>query len=174
MPLLSPELAPGSSRVMDNLHARRGDAHLWTAAVFFLAMFLVLPMAETLAQEEADSELAAKLATLPRPWDGEPMHRLQRAEYEATLEHWQEKFPEHLSVERVGESVEKMGIFLLRITDQVKVTEGAVHEDKQHALITALHGGPERSGTTTTMALAEWLLGDSDEAKEIRKSRWFC
>ena len=43
--------------------------------------------------------------------------------------------------------------------------------NKQHALITALHGGPERSGTTTTMALAEWLLGDSEEAREIRANQ---
>ena len=99
------------------------------------------------------------------------MHRLKRAEYAATLDYWQEKYPDHLQVERVGESVEKMGIFLLKITDRV-ADEGA-HADKQHALITALHGGPERSGTTTTMALAEWLLGDSEEAQEIREKQVF-
>jgi hypothetical protein len=164
MPLLSLVLAPGSSRVMDIFHSRRAGADVLTAVGIFIALIISSPISE--AQEKADAELAAKLATLPRPWQGLPMHRLKWSEYQATLDHWQEKFPEHLLVERVGESVEKMGIFLLKITDQVG--DPKAHSDKQHALITALHGGPERSGTTTTMALAEWLLGDSDEAKEIR------
>ena len=44
-------------------------------------------------------------------------------------------------------------------------------EDKQVALVTALHGGPERSGTTTALRLIEWLMGDSDLAKETRRKQ---
>ena len=64
-----------------------------------------------------------------------------------TMEYWSERHTGVLRVERVGESVEKMPIFLLKITDST-----VPDEDKQVCLVTALHGGPERSGTTTVSA----------------------
>ncbi len=118
------------------------------------------------AQSESADDVKARLEPIPKVWEQEPMHRLTREEYEATLEHWAEQHKDRLAVEKVGESVEKMGIFLLKVTDST-----VADEDKQIALITALHGGPERSGTTTTLALSEWLLGDSEAAVEIRRKQ---
>lgn len=110
-----------------------------------------------------EASLDAKLAVLPKPWI-ERMHRLTVAEYEATLRFWEQRHGDRLKVERVGESREGLGIYLLKITD------GSVPDaDKQIALVTALHGGPERSGSNAVLALAEELLGESDEAKRTRR-----
>ena len=65
------------------------------------------------------------------------MHRITLQEYEATLEYWSERHAGILQVERVAESVEKMPIILLKITDS-----SVPDEDKQVCLVTALHGGP--------------------------------
>jgi hypothetical protein len=110
-------------------------------------------------------DVKARLAQIPHPWTA-PMHRLTRDEYEETLRFWTERHPAILTVETRGESAEKIPIYLLRITDQ------AVRDrDKQVCLITSLHGGPERSGTTTILHLAEWLLGDDPEAAEMRRQQ---
>ncbi|MDF1740917.1 MAG: M14 family zinc carboxypeptidase [Verrucomicrobiales bacterium] len=93
-----------------------------------------------------------------------PVHRLTADEYEATLSYWKEKYDPILDIERIGESREGMGIFLLKITDP-----DSPAGEKQHSLITALHGGPERSGTTATMHVIEWLLSDAEDAKLTRK-----
>ncbi len=93
-----------------------------------------------------------------------PVHRLTNEEYEATLRHWRALYPDRFSFEKRGESLEGFPIYLLQITDKK-----TPNEDKQVCLVTALHSGPERSGTSGTLALTEWLLGDSDEAVETRK-----
>ena len=95
-----------------------------------------------------------------------PLHRLTKEEYEATLDFWENKYPDLLTVERVGESMEGLGIFLLKITNK-KIAD----RNKQVALISSLHGGPERSGTASILKLAEWLLSDDQEAAEIRKKQ---
>ncbi|QDU38323.1 Zinc carboxypeptidase [Maioricimonas rarisocia] len=96
----------------------------------------------------------------------ERVHRITLEEYEATLGYWNEQHPEVLTVERVGESAAGLGIHLLKITDP------DVDDDlKQIALVTALHGGPERSGTTTILHFVEWLLGDTEDARETRRKQ---
>ena len=117
------------------------------------------------AGQDSASDLGRLLAGLPQPWK-QKMHRLTLQEYEATMDYWSGRHGGILQVERVGESVEEMPIFLLKITD-LSVSD----EDKQVCLVTALHGGPERSGTTTILHLAEWLLGDSREAAETRRKQ---
>ncbi|MDE2928629.1 MAG: M14 family zinc carboxypeptidase [Acidobacteriota bacterium] len=117
------------------------------------------------ASQEPGTNLDRLLAGLPQPWK-QKMHRITLQEYEATLEYWSERHGKILQVERVAESAEKMPIFLLKITDST-----VPDEDKQVCLVTALHGGPERSGTTTILHLAEWLLGGSDEAAETRRKQ---
>jgi zinc carboxypeptidase len=124
---------------------------------------LVALLLATSALPGQDSDLAGVLSEMPQPWQ-QKIHRITRAEYAETLRFWAEKHAEILAVEEVGKSGEDLPIFLLRITD------AAVPDtDKQVCLVTSLHGGPERTGTTTTLHLAEWLLGDSPEAVETRR-----
>ncbi len=96
----------------------------------------------------------------------ERLHRLTLAEYEATLRFWADRHPQLLSVERRGESETGMGVYLLRITDS-----NTSDENKQVALLTSLHGGPERSGSYTALHLVEWLLGESPEARQTRQNQ---
>ncbi len=134
-------------------------------AGFFLLLSFPLLTGALSAGQERVSDLGRVLAGLPQPWK-QKMHRITLQEYEATVDYWSERHRGILQVERVGESVEKMPIFLLKITDST-----VPDEDKQVCLVTALHGGPERSGTTTILHLAEWLLGGSGEAAETRRKQ---
>ena len=134
-------------------------------AGFFLLLSFPLLTGALSAGQERVSDLGRLLAGLPQPWK-QKMHRITLQEYEATVGYWSERHPGILQVERVGESVERMPIFLLKITDST-----VPDEDKQVCLVTALHGGPERSGTTTILHLAEWLLGGSGEAAETRRKQ---
>jgi len=94
------------------------------------------------------------------------VHRITVNEYEATLRYWEQKHRNLLAVERVGLSASGLGIHLLKITDPA-----VEDEHKQVCLVTALHGGPERSGTTTILHFVEWLLGNSEEAEQTRQKQ---
>ncbi|MCL4855366.1 MAG: hypothetical protein KJZ78_28720, partial [Bryobacteraceae bacterium] len=98
-------------------------------------------------------ELRHKLEHSPRPWN-ERVHRITQAEYEETLRFWADEHREWVSLEQVGQSVKGRGIHLLTATDR-----SVPDDDKHVCLVTALHGGPERSGTSTILHLVEWLLG---------------
>ena len=126
------------------------------------ALLALLPV--LLTAQEAD-RLKAKLEALPKPW-ARKLHRLTEGEYEATLSYWQARHPRILKLETPAKTKEGSGIHLLRISEP-----GADDADKQVALITALHGGPERSGTTTCMRVIEWLLSDDAEALETRRKQ---
>ena len=80
------------------------------------------------------------------------------------MDYWANRHPGILKVEVMGRSAEGDPVYLLEITDSA-----ASNEDKQVALITAMHGGAERSGSTTALHLAEWLLSDDREAAEMRR-----
>ena len=96
----------------------------------------------------------------------ERVHRITLEEYEATLKFWARENPELLKLDRLEESDSGLGIYLLKITDP------DVNDDlKQVALVTALHGGPERSGSTTALHFVEWLLGESEEARQTRRKQ---
>ncbi|GEP42601.1 carboxylesterase family protein [Brevifollis gellanilyticus] len=95
-----------------------------------------------------------------------PMHRLTWEEYAATLAHWSKKYPKVARLYNRGLSGLNMPVYLLRISDPtVKET------DKQVCLVTTLHSGPERTGTTGAMAFAEWCLSDDPLAMETRKKQ---
>jgi len=110
-------------------------------------------------------DVAARLARAPKPWT-QPMHRITAEEYEETLRFWVERNPQRVQLEKRAETAEKLPLYLLRISDST-----VPDQDKQVCLITSLHGGPERSGTTTILHLAEWLLGDDPQAAEIRRKQ---
>ncbi len=100
------------------------------------------------------------------PANPERVHRITLEEYEATLKFWARQHSDIVTLDRVGESAAGLGLYLLKITD------GDVDDElKQVALVTSLHGGPERSGTTTVLHFVEWLLSDSDEARETRRKQ---
>jgi len=124
-----------------------------------------MPCVTASAEQRSADDVAARLARAPRPWT-ESMHRITREEYAETLRFWGERHQDILTVESVGASAEGMKIHLLAITDK-----SIPNTDKQVCLITALHGGPERSGTTTVLHLAEWLLGDTPDAAETRRKQ---
>ena len=125
--------------------------------------FLVLLAATLSSGAQEAVRLRAKLDELPKPWV-KKLHRLTADEYEATIRYWQKKHPRNLTAEVPGKTREGESLYLLKITDP-----DVSDDDKQIALITALHAGPERSGTTTSMHLIEWLLSDDPEAVETRR-----
>ncbi len=93
-----------------------------------------------------------------------PMHRLTWEEYAGTLRYWKKEHPDLVTLESRGLSGQNMDVYLLRITDR------AVPDlDKQVCLVTTLHCGPERSGTSGALAFAEWLLSDDPIAVETRR-----
>jgi hypothetical protein len=108
---------------------------------------------------------ASRLDELPQPWK-EPIHRISFEEYDATLKYWAQQHPGLFTWEKRGESHDGQPVYLVKITDSA-----VPNEDKQVALVSALHSGPERSGTTTILHLIEWLLSDSDLAKETRRKQ---
>ena len=136
---------------------------------FVCALVATLLAGALLAQPSAAEEksadvrkLSEKLEQVPAYWD-EKVEFFTREEYEQTLAHWAATYPQFCNLERRGVTNDGSKLFLLRITD-----ENVADEDKQICLITALHGGPERTGTTSVLKLAEWLLGDSEDARETR------
>ena len=90
------------------------------------------------AAEPAD-DAQGRLAKLPRPWN-RPVHLVTLDEYTETVKYWAEKHPDILHVETPAKASNGMPIYLLKITDS-QVPDA----DKQVALVTSLHGGPERS-----------------------------
>ncbi len=93
-----------------------------------------------------------------------PQHRLTMAEYEGTLRLWKKQHPQWVTVESRGISGKNMPVYLLKITDK-----SVPDTDKQVCLVTALHSGPERTGTTGALAFAEWMLSDDVLAAETRR-----
>ena len=93
-----------------------------------------------------------------------PMHRLTWEEYAGTLAHWRKAYPKVAVLESRGMSGQNMPVYLLKITDPTVKSM-----DKQVCLVTALHSGPERTGTTGAMAFAEWCLSDDPLAVETRR-----
>ena len=113
--------------------------------------------------------VAVGFIALPLSRGGEnygPIHRLTFEEYSGTLQHWRKKYPSLVTVETRGMSGQNLPVYLLKITDS-----SVPGENKQVCLITALHSGPERTGTTGALALAEWLLSDDPLAAETRRNQ---
>jgi hypothetical protein len=113
----------------------------------------------------AADDLDARLAKLPTPWV-KPIHLLTLDEYDGTLKYWAAQHPQLVTVQERGRAHNGMPVFLVKITDAA-----VSDENKQVALVTSLHGGPERSGSTTALRVIEWLLGDSPAAKETRRKQ---
>ena len=81
-----------------------------------------------------------------------PFEKLQ-----ARLEQWQGDFKSLCEVEILGKSAQGRPLYAARLTDS-----SAPDEDKEHVLLTALHSGIERSGTTSLFSMMRWLLLSGD------------
>lgn len=130
-------------------------------ALLITTLFLIftsgLDAQEKPAPDKPDKPVAPQTAYAPQ-------HRLTMAEYEDTLRFWKKKHPQWVTLQSRGISGQNMPVYLLKITDsEVPDT------DKQVCLITTLHCGPERTGTTGAMAFAEWMLSDDPLAVETRR-----
>ncbi len=148
----------------EDQETRHGTAA--SAVSFWMgALGVLLLTAAGQAQQGGADNVARRLATMPQPWK-KKVHRITPDEYEGTLRHWTEKHPDFLMVESVGTSAEGAPIYLLKVTDA-----SVPDRNKQVCLITALHGGPERNGTTSILHLTEWLLADSPGAAETRRKQ---
>jgi hypothetical protein len=121
--------------------------------------------AVTVAAAAGAEDAASALARAPQPWK-QPVAWPRFAEIAATLRFWAEKHPDRFALEVRGKTREGEPIFLARITDRSVRDDG-----KQVALITATHSGAERTGATSVMHFAEWLLGSSREAAETRRKQ---
>ena len=122
-------------------------------------------MLATTLQLRATTPLPDRLDELPQPWK-QSIHRITFEEYDATLRHWAARHPSTFRFEQRGVSHDGQPVYLVKITDST-----VPDLDKQVVLISALHGGPERSGTTTALRLIEHLLEDSPFAQETRRKQ---
>ena len=111
------------------------------------------------------NEAKKNLARMPRPWD-KKVHRISLAQYEATLKYWAGKLPRIAKVQKRGESVEGLPIYLFVVTDN-----SVPAADKQVCLLTGLATGNSMSALASLMRLTEWLLSDDSEAVETRRKQ---
>ncbi len=108
--------------------------------------------------------VVATVQAQEKPLSYAPQHRLTWEEYEGTLRFWKSTYPQWVTLQSRGISGQNMPVYLLKITDS-----SVPDTDKQICLITTLHCGPERTGTSGAMAFAEWMLSDGPLAVETRR-----
>ncbi|QDT77915.1 Zinc carboxypeptidase [Gimesia maris] len=143
----------------------QSNQHSERLALAFLWIIIAAILMSPALQAEEASDLKQKLASLPQPWQ-EKLHRLTLKEYTETLKYWEETFPDRVQVDRIGVTLEGIPLPMLKITDQK-----SDDKLKQVCLVTALHGGPERSGTTAVLHFIEWALSDDPEAVKTRENQ---
>lgn len=85
------------------------------------------------------------------------------------LLHWRRAHPRTVTLETLGETAHGRPLYAATLTDP-----DADDEHKEHALITCLHSGIERTATTSAFALMEWLLSESPDARETLRRQVVC
>lgn len=85
------------------------------------------------------------------------------------LAQWQRAHSPRMSLEVLGDSAQGRPLYAACFTDPE-----ADEEHKEHALITCLHSGIERSATTSAFALMEWLLSGEPQAQETLGRQVVC
>lgn len=128
-----------------------------------LSLILFFLLASASQGAPAADDIEAALARVPAVW-ARSQHYLTRKEYEATLQYWTTRYPKWVTLQKRAESHDGLPVYLIKVTDS-----SVSDENKQVCLVTSLHGGPERSGSTSTLHVIEWLLGNSAEAEETRR-----
>ena len=118
---------------------------------WLLAWGLLLAMAmHSHAQSPPEAPRIPPTTALGGPAIWPPYERI-----EAVLKRWAVEHPEGFQLEELGKSVEGRSIYAVTMTDR-----NVPEENKQHALVTALHAGNERGAATTVMGIIEWFDGD--------------
>jgi len=141
-------------------------ARKWTQskrdAVAVFTDVKVLSLGEAAETPKADA-MRRSLVDMIRPWkrrEAWPSYK----EYVATMQYWAKKHPNRIDVDEAGRSLEGEPILVARVTDK------AVSDDNKHViLVTALDSGWERTGTCAALHTIEWLLGESELARESMK-----
>jgi hypothetical protein len=81
---------------------------------------------------------------------------------EARLEGWSKQNSNTFKLETLGKTAQGRRLYAATLTD------ASISDDrKEHALITAMHTGDERSGATTVLYLIDWLLSNAPQARDI-------
>ncbi len=96
-----------------------------------------------------------------RAWFGSPVWPPWE-KVEAVLRDWAKKHPHLMRLDDIGRSAQGRTLYAIRLTDSKRNDE-----NKEHALVTALHAGLERSGSNTVLSIIEWLLSGESRAREI-------
>ncbi|NOX53177.1 MAG: zinc carboxypeptidase [Planctomycetes bacterium] len=107
------------------------------------------------------ADRASRNPTSATGWAGPPVWPPYE-KLEAVLRLWARQHPRTIKLELLGRSREGRPVYAVTLTDPA-----TDDENKEHALITALHSGLERSATTTVMAIIEWLVSGDRQAREI-------
>ncbi len=135
----------------------RTAALSWTLA---LGVLLFTGTA-THAQEPSDASRIPPTTALGGPAIWPPYEKI-----EAVLKHWAAEHPQGFQLEELGKSVEGRSIYAVTMTDPNRPDE-----NKQHALVTALHAGNERGAATTVMGIIEWFLSSDPRVGEILRNQ---
>lgn len=85
-------------------------------------------------------------------------------ELEDGFARWARQHPDFFAFESRGTTPQGRAILMGRITDR-----GVADGDKQVALLTSAHGAKEMNAVTGLLRFMKWLLGDEEEAAEIRR-----
>ena len=125
-----------------------------------LATLVVVPLLLTSFPTSANSQ-EAENRPQAQNWGGPPAWP-PYDKIDAVLKYWAGKHPQLMTLEKMGSSVEGRPVYAVVLTDPQ-----ANDDQKEHALITALHSGLERSASTSMMAIIEWLLSGEQAAQEI-------
>ena len=91
----------------------------------FTTLFVAVSTVTAAGWAGEPDDVAARLARAPKPWS-QSMHRITPEEYEGTLKFWAERDPQRVRLEKRAETLERMPIYLLRISDAA-----VSDEDKQ-------------------------------------------
>jgi hypothetical protein len=127
----------------------------------FLAGLLAIAAFASHGQESPETPRIPPTTALGGPAIWPPYEKI-----EAVLKHWAKEHPEDFQLEELGKSVEGRGIYAVTMTDLAVPVD-----NKQHALVTALHAGNERGAATTVMGIVEWFLSSDPRVGEILRNQ---
>ena len=128
---------------------------LWCTAISTL---LASCPAIGLAKDKDDGPAGGKTQA------GQPQLWPSYEKVESLLRGWQREHPAVMKLDVVAKSAEDRAVYVARLTDPT-----ADDADKEHVLLTGLHSGVERTGTTCLLRVVQWLLSGDRLSQETLK-----